>query len=81
MDLEFTIREYIARNLLFSEDGYSYSDDASLLNEGIIDSLGVMELVAFIELEYGISVKDSEITPENFDSVNNLANYIRGKLA
>lgn len=80
MNIEGVIRDYIAQNLLFSEDGFHYSDDASFLKEGIIDSLGVMELVTFVEQEFGISVLDREIIPENFDSVNKLSQYIREKL-
>lgn len=80
MNIEDVIRDYIAQNLLFSEDGFHYSDDASFLKEGIIDSLGVMELVTFVEQEFGISVLDREIIPENFDSVNKLSQYIREKL-
>ncbi|NTU74628.1 MAG: acyl carrier protein [Anaerolineaceae bacterium] len=80
MDIVHTLHEYIAQNLLFSEDGFHYDDDASFLGEGIIDSVGVMEMVTFIGQEFGISVLDREIIPENFDSVNKLTQYIRSKL-
>lgn len=79
MDIETQIREYIAKNLLFSEDGFSYSDEASFLQEGIVDSVGVLELVSFIEDKMGVKVEDREITPDNFDSVSNLAGFIRRK--
>ena len=80
MDIVTKIRQYISQNLLFSEDGFHYSDDDSLLGEGIIDSMGVMEMVVFIEQEYAIAVPDLEITPENFDSVKKLAKYINAKI-
>ncbi len=73
------IRGFIAQNLLFSENGYPHDDDASFLDEGIVDSMGVMELVAFTEENFGITIEDHEITPENFDSVNRLARYISQK--
>jgi acyl carrier protein len=79
MDIENKIKAYIATNLLFSKDGYKYADDASFLEEGIVDSQGVMELIMYVENEYKISVDDAEITPDNFDSVALLANYIRRK--
>jgi acyl carrier protein len=79
MTIEAQIKEYIARNLLFSDNGYPYSDDVSFLDEGIVDSVGVMELVAFVEDNFHISVEDLDITPENFDSVSKIATYIRRK--
>jgi len=73
------IREYIARNFLFSDQGYGYGDESSFLEEGIIDSLGIIELVSFVEKEFGISVADSELLPDNFDSVAKLSAYVVGK--
>ena len=79
MEIETKIKEYIAKNLLFSNDGYGYSEDASFLEEGIVDSQGVMELVMFVEDQFKVSVDDEDITPDNFDSVQLLAAYIRRK--
>jgi acyl carrier protein len=79
MTIEAQIKDYIARNLLFSDNGYPYSDDVSFLDEGIVDSVGVMELVAFVEDDFHISVEDLDITPENFDSVSKIAAYVRRK--
>lgn len=75
------IRDYISRNFLFSDKGFQYSDDASFLEEGIIDSLGIIELVAFVEKKFGISVADHELLPSNFDSVSKLSSFITSKLA
>ena len=79
MTIESQIKDYIAQNLLFSDNGYPYSDDVSFLDEGIVDSVGVMELVAFVEDNFHISVEDLDITPQNFDSVSKIAAYIRRK--
>jgi len=81
MDIESEIRKFIAKNLLYSGDGFRYGDDVSFLEEGIVDSIGVMELVAFVEENYKIQVNDQDVTPDNFDSVNWLATYIRRNLA
>lgn len=81
MDIETEIKEFIAKNLLFSNKGYTYSDDVSFLEEGIVDSQGVMELVMFVEDNFKISVDDPDVTPDNFDSVTRLAGYVRRKLA
>lgn len=74
------IRDFVSRNFLFSDHGFDYPDDASFLEEGIIDSLGIIELVSFVEKEFGISVADQEILPSNFDSVHKLGAFINGKL-
>ena len=79
MTIESQIKEYIAKNLLFSSDGFKYSDEASFLEEGIVDSQGVMELVLFVEENFNIQVNDPEIIPDNFDSVSKLAAYVRRK--
>ena len=75
------VREYIIENFLFG-DAEPLADDAmSLLDGGIIDSVGVMELVAFLEQEFGLHVSDEELVPENLDSVANLVGFIDRKQA
>lgn len=78
--VESLIASYIAENILFSRNGYPYANDASFLENGIIDSMNVLELVMFVEEKFSIHVDDSEIVPENFDSVKNLAAYIKSKI-
>jgi acyl carrier protein len=79
MSIEETIRDFIAREILYSVDGFAHSDDVSFLEEGIIDSMGVMDLVAFLDKQYGVHAAPAEILPENFDSVKRLAAFIRRK--
>ncbi len=79
MFIEDRIKTYILENFLFSDNGYELAEDASFLEEGIVDSTGVLELVMFVEETFDIIVEDEEIVPENFDSVNQLATYIRHK--
>ncbi len=81
MDTKEQIRTYIAQNLLFSMDGFNYSDDSSFRHEGIVDSVGVLNLVLFVEETFGIQVEDREVTPDNFDSVSKLSDYIHRKMA
>lgn len=80
MTIEVQVRQYIAENFLFNDDGYPLPDDASFLKEGIVDSTGVLELIMFVEERFKVSVEDEEIVPENFDSVAQLARYIRRKV-
>ena len=77
--LESQIRTYVAENILYTHD-FPHDDDASFLNSGLIDSLGVMELLMYVQTEFGIHVSPLEVTPENFDSVARLSAYIRNKL-
>jgi len=79
--LEVKIRTYIANNILFSGDDYPYPDELSFLDQGIVDSMNVLELVSFVEDRFGVQVNDREIVPDNFDSVQNLAAYVRRKQA
>lgn len=78
-NVETMIRSYIAENILFSKNGYPYPDDTSFLEGGIVDSTNVLELVMFVEENFGISVQDQDILPENFDSVSKLAAFVRLK--
>jgi len=78
--IESRLKEFIAANLLYSDTGYPLADDASFLSEGVVDSLGVMELVGFVHKEFGIEVPISDITPQNFDSVGRLGAYVRRRL-
>jgi len=71
----------MGENFLFSNNGYELEDEASFLEEGIVDSTGVLELVMFVEETFGITVQDEELVPQNFDSVSQLAAYVRRKLA
>jgi acyl carrier protein len=81
MEIEAEIREFIARNLLYSDGAFPYGDDVSFLDEGIIDSVGVLELVNFVGEHFGVTVSPNDITPENFDSVNRLSRFIRRRTA
>ena len=80
MTAETLIRNYILDNFLFTTDNGQLQDDTSFLEEGIVDSTGVLELVMFVEETFGFTVEDEEIVPENFDSIQQLARYTRGKV-
>ena len=76
-----TVRDYIAQSILFSSNGFPFSDEVSFLESGIVDSMNVMEIVAFTEKAFGIRVQGGEIVPGNFDSVSNVSNYVARKMA
>ena len=73
------VRSFVIENFLFG-DANGLKDDTSFLEEGIIDSTGVLELVTFLEEEFEIEVEDEELIPENLDSVDNIGVYIEGKI-
>jgi acyl carrier protein len=74
------IREFLSRDILFCGDVFPHDDDTSLIGEGIVDSMGVVEVVMFVQSTFGITVDPQEVTRENFDSVSKLARYVGGKL-
>lgn len=73
------LRQYIADNLLFSDNGLALADEESFLDSGIVDSLGVLELATFVEDSFDIEVPDEEVIPDNFDSISKLTAYIGRK--
>lgn len=64
---------------MMGQDASELSDSGSLLELGIIDSTGVLELVGFLEETFAIAVEDDDLTPDNLDSIDNLVNYIQKK--
>lgn len=74
------LRQYMEKNFpLFSLQDVSMSDD--LIEKGIIDSLGYLEIINYVEEEFDIAVEDSEVTPENFQSIDTIASYIQNRLS
>ena len=78
-ELKNKIRTFVVDNFLFGNNE-NLEDNSSFLEEGIIDSTGVLELVGFIEEKFAITVKDEELTPENLDSINNVTAYLQTKI-
>ncbi len=79
-DVKTKLKEFVVENFLFGEAN-GLQDGTSFLEEGIIDSTGVLELVTFLEEDFGIQVADDELIPENLDSINNVAGYLERKAA
>ncbi|ESW72977.1 acyl carrier protein [Mesorhizobium sp. M0761] len=73
------IRSFLVSNFYVS-DVKALLDDASLLDQGIVDSTGVLEIIGFIEETFGITVEDSELLPENLDSIQGIEQYIIRKM-
>jgi len=80
MDNSVNVREFVVENFLFG-DGEVLKDDTSFMEEGIIDSTGILELVFFLEETFGFSIEDDELVPNNMDSLQNIARFIDWKLS
>lgn len=79
-DIKQRLVAFISENFLFRDDRSSISDTESLIESGIMDSTGVLELVSFLEGELGIKVDDADIVPENLNSIEAITRYAAAKL-
>lgn len=79
MSARAKIKNYILENYLFTDDQNALNDGDSFLQQGIIDSTGILEVIFFLEEEFGVKVADEEMIPENLDSVNNLVAFVERK--
>lgn len=75
------IHEYIVTNFLFDGSSTPLDNDEPLVERNIIDQTGVLEVALFIEETYGVQVDAADAIPENFDTVNAIANYVYHRLA
>ncbi len=74
--LKKKLRKFVNKNYPIKG---TFDDNDSFFEQGIIDSTGVLELIAFLENKFNIEIKDEELIPENLDSINNLSKFIQGK--
>lgn len=75
-----SIRTFLARNFLLSEEPLPVGDDESLMEHGIVDSTGVLELILFLEEHFGVKVADHEAIPGNLDSVARISVFVANRL-
>ena len=81
MSTEEKIRAFILENYLFTDDQSELKNDDSFLDQGILDSTGILEIIFFIEDEFGIKIQDEEMIPDNLDSVDKIVAFIQRKQA
>jgi acyl carrier protein len=77
--VETVINEYVSRELVQDPALLPLADDTSLLETGILDSLGLLKLVVFLEERFGIAMGDTDLLPENFATVNAICDYVRAR--
>jgi acyl carrier protein len=73
------IQKFILENYLFTSDPNALGVDDSLLERGIVDSTGMLEIIMFIEEQLGVMVEDEEMIPENLDSVSRIAAFVESR--
>jgi len=74
------IRQFVIDNFLFGQSDRQLGNSDSFLESGIIDSTGVLELIAFIESKYEVSIADEELVPANLDSIDRVSAFVERKL-
>jgi len=75
MEVERKLKHFIAAELMYTEDD-DLSSEEPLLGSGIVDSLGIMRLVSYIEEEFGVLVPEEELVPDHFQTVSRLAAFV-----
>ena len=80
MEILPAVRTYIKENFLYRTGADQVGDDDPLLDSGIVDSMGILQLVSFLESEFGIDVDDDQIVPDNFETMNSIAAFVSTKL-
>ena len=78
-DIKAKVRAYIMDNFIMGASANAFKDNDSFMAHHVIDSTGFLELVAYLEETYGIAVEDDEMVPDNLDSLDNIAAYVRRK--
>ena len=76
-----TIKRFILKNFLFSDDDSAIGDQDSLVRGGVLDSTGIYELILFVEEEFKFTIAPEEMVPENFDTLELMDAFIQRKLA
>lgn len=79
MTLQQEIKAFILQNFLFTDDASMLSDTESLMQKGVIDSTGILELIMHLEEHYSIKVEDQEMLPDNLDSIATIAAFVERK--
>ena len=78
--IERDIREFLAQNFPLADEGDQLAGGDSLIEAGVIDSTGVLELIEYLESNYDIQIADEEVLPDNLDSIDRISRFVSSKL-
>ncbi len=73
------VRAFISREIAPNRSLESLTDDLALIDEHVVDSLGIFDIVGFLEREFGMEVLDEDLVPENFGSIQRISTYVEGR--
>lgn len=79
MDVQASVQEFLRDHAVVGAEKKPVSADESLLDSGLLDSASILELVAFLEQRFQISIDDEELVPENFDTINAVVVLVESK--
>lgn len=80
-EIERSVREFVTENFILANGEIELQNDDSFLEKGLIDSMGVLELVDFIESSYSFAISDDDLLPENLDSINRITAFVARNLS
>jgi acyl carrier protein len=78
--IERDIREFLTQNFPLADEGDDLAGGDSLIEAGVIDSTGVLELIEYLESNYNIQIADEEVLPDNLDSIDRISRFVSSKL-
>ena len=78
-EIEADVRRFLDENFPLAGDTAALGRDGSLLEAGVIDSTGVLELIGFLESRFDLEIPDADLVPENFDSIGAITSYVAGR--
>lgn len=78
-EIRLRMREFVVSNYLFGDESKAPGDAESLMDQGLIDSTGILELIEFLEGEFSISVTEAETVPENLGAIDALTRFVQVK--
>jgi acyl carrier protein len=77
--IKLRVRAFVQENFLYAMPDFELGDDERLLERGVVDSMGVAEMIAFVESEFGVFTSDEEVSEENFGSLSAIARFVAAR--
>lgn len=81
MEIKEIVKSFIVSTMIMGEKGANLDDTFSLIENGVLDSLGIMKLIQFIEEKFSLSIDDEDILPENFENIESISRFINRSIS
>lgn len=79
MNTEATIERFIIDEILLGDSQTKIDPDQSLINSGVLDSLALIRLIGFVEEQFGVTIEDDEVIPDNFETIAAMSTFLAQK--